>query len=202
MTRVWPALCPPWKRTTTSALADSQSTILPLPSSPHWAPITATFAIVRTRMVSCREPCGAGGVIAGECGPSPFFGRGQAGRKARFAARPAAARPALPPPPFRDVRSTRVIVRAAPSPWLCVRGPRAHAFHGAPRCDCRAGRRHVWGSLQQENCSPELDPPPFPAQNGAARPASPEGFAVASAPSPARTGWVSERGRVSSWRVL
>src|ERR1041385_3037380 len=45
MTSVWPALWPPWKRTTTSARALSQSTILPLPSSPHWAPITATFAI-------------------------------------------------------------------------------------------------------------------------------------------------------------
>src|SRR5262245_51900841 len=45
MTRVWPALCPPWKRTTSSARSESQSTILPLPSSPHWAPITATFAI-------------------------------------------------------------------------------------------------------------------------------------------------------------
>src|ERR1700730_8427408 len=45
MTSVWPALWPPWKRTTTSARCDSQSTILPLPSSPHWAPITATLAI-------------------------------------------------------------------------------------------------------------------------------------------------------------
>src|ERR1700743_3552263 len=45
MTGVCPALGPPWKRTTISARSDSQSTILPLPSSPHWAPITATFAI-------------------------------------------------------------------------------------------------------------------------------------------------------------
>src|SRR5258708_1440710 len=45
MTRVWPALWPPWNRTTTSARADSQSTIFPLPSSPHWAPITATLAM-------------------------------------------------------------------------------------------------------------------------------------------------------------
>src|SRR6201996_4101052 len=44
MTSVWPALCPPWKRTTTSARLLSQSTSLPLPSSPHWAPITVTFA--------------------------------------------------------------------------------------------------------------------------------------------------------------
>src|SRR5262252_8357384 len=45
MTSVWPALWPPWKRTTTSARSDSQSTILPLPSSPHCEPMTATFAI-------------------------------------------------------------------------------------------------------------------------------------------------------------
>src|SRR5688500_11515942 len=46
MTSVWPALCPPWKRTTMSACSESQSTILPLPSSPHWEPTTTTFAIV------------------------------------------------------------------------------------------------------------------------------------------------------------
>src|SRR5579883_106633 len=46
MTSVWPALWPPWKRTTTSARSQSQSTIFPLPSSPHWAPITATLAIL------------------------------------------------------------------------------------------------------------------------------------------------------------
>src|SRR5262245_58196741 len=45
MTSVWPALWPPWKRTTMSARSDSQSTILPLPSSPHWAPTTATLAM-------------------------------------------------------------------------------------------------------------------------------------------------------------
>src|SRR5579883_1380478 len=42
---VWPALLPPWNRTTMSARFDSQSMILPLPSSPHWAPITVTLAM-------------------------------------------------------------------------------------------------------------------------------------------------------------
>ena len=42
-TIVWPALLPPLKRTTPSTLEVSQSTILPLPSSPHWAPTTTTF---------------------------------------------------------------------------------------------------------------------------------------------------------------
>src|SRR6185503_16664764 len=42
-TSVWPALWPPWKRTTMSARLASQSTILPLPSSPHWAPMTVTL---------------------------------------------------------------------------------------------------------------------------------------------------------------
>ena len=44
-TSVWPALWPPWKRTTTSARSDSQSTIFPLPSSPHCEPTTTTFAM-------------------------------------------------------------------------------------------------------------------------------------------------------------
>src|SRR3954468_11080903 len=54
MTRVWPALWPPWKRTTTSARSESQSTILPLPSSPHWAPTTATLLMTfaSTRVLS------------------------------------------------------------------------------------------------------------------------------------------------------
>src|SRR5437868_4632652 len=43
MTSVWPALWPPWKRTTPCARSVSQSTILPLPSSPHWVPMTTTF---------------------------------------------------------------------------------------------------------------------------------------------------------------
>src|SRR5215469_6680822 len=41
-----PALLPPWYRTTKSAFIESSSTILPLPSSPHCAPMTATTAIV------------------------------------------------------------------------------------------------------------------------------------------------------------
>src|ERR1051326_5487776 len=43
MTRVWPALWPPWKRTTPWARSVSQSTILPLPSSPHCVPMTTTL---------------------------------------------------------------------------------------------------------------------------------------------------------------
>src|SRR2546427_3746974 len=42
-TRVWPALFPPWKRTTTSASAASRSTTFPFPSSPHCVP-TMTVA--------------------------------------------------------------------------------------------------------------------------------------------------------------
>src|ERR1700753_1980683 len=45
ITWVWPALLSPWKRTTMSACSDNQSTILPFPSSPHWAPTTTTLAI-------------------------------------------------------------------------------------------------------------------------------------------------------------
>ena len=35
---VWPALLPPWKRTTMSACSARRSTTFPFPSSPHWAP--------------------------------------------------------------------------------------------------------------------------------------------------------------------
>src|SRR5690606_34946004 len=42
MTRVWPALWPPWKRTTAPISSVSRSTILPLPTSPHCAPSTTT----------------------------------------------------------------------------------------------------------------------------------------------------------------
>src|SRR3954452_17053111 len=43
ITRVWPALWPPWNRTTPCAISVSQSTSLPLPSSPHWVPTTTTL---------------------------------------------------------------------------------------------------------------------------------------------------------------
>src|SRR4051812_27156571 len=42
-TRVWPALAPPWKRTTTSAHEVKRSTIFPFPSSPHCAPTITTL---------------------------------------------------------------------------------------------------------------------------------------------------------------
>src|SRR5215510_2519491 len=53
-TRVCPALLPPWKRTTTSASAARRSTTLPLPSSPHWVPIT-TVAGIRAPAPGCRS---------------------------------------------------------------------------------------------------------------------------------------------------
>src|SRR5919204_3754023 len=42
-TTVWPALLPPEKRTTTLTCGVMTSTTLPLPSSPHCAPITTMF---------------------------------------------------------------------------------------------------------------------------------------------------------------
>src|SRR6476620_9188021 len=39
---VWPALLPPWKRTTASARSASRSVTFPFPSSPHWAPMTTS----------------------------------------------------------------------------------------------------------------------------------------------------------------
>src|SRR6185312_5706498 len=62
MMTVCPALWPPAYRATTENLSDSTSTILPLPSSPHWAPkITADFGRFTTDMFSkgfvCPEGC-------------------------------------------------------------------------------------------------------------------------------------------------
>ena len=42
---VWPALCPPCWRVTTSKRSANRSTILPFPSSPHWVPKITTLAI-------------------------------------------------------------------------------------------------------------------------------------------------------------
>src|SRR5215475_5132742 len=44
-TTVWPALLPPWYRTTTLTCGVMTSTTLPLPSSPHCAPTTTMLAI-------------------------------------------------------------------------------------------------------------------------------------------------------------
>src|SRR4029079_14730045 len=44
-TTVWPALLPPEKRTTTLTWGVMTSTTLPLPSSPHCAPITTMLGI-------------------------------------------------------------------------------------------------------------------------------------------------------------
>ena len=45
-TIVCPALLPPWKRTTKSMSSARRSVILPLPSSPHWAPTRTMPAMV------------------------------------------------------------------------------------------------------------------------------------------------------------
>ncbi len=66
ITSVWPALWPPWNRTTTSARLDSQSTILPLPSSPHWTPTTVTFAMERS---SCKSGDARGPAQTGTAAP-------------------------------------------------------------------------------------------------------------------------------------
>src|ERR1700745_2954583 len=83
MTSVWPALWPPWKRTTMSACSDNQSTILPFPSSPHWAPTTTTLAISKvfpaTQDVSEHDLAGKELLnLSGSCGsvPSQNHGRG------------------------------------------------------------------------------------------------------------------------------
>src|SRR5262249_30976874 len=44
-TSVWPALLPPWKRTTKSASAARRSTTFPFPSSPHCVPMMTVAGI-------------------------------------------------------------------------------------------------------------------------------------------------------------
>src|SRR5690242_4339058 len=58
ITSVWPALWPPWKRATALTRSVSRSTILPLPSSPHWAPRMTTDLPMKVlaRWVLPREP--------------------------------------------------------------------------------------------------------------------------------------------------
>src|SRR5262249_17234940 len=52
MTSVWPALWPPWKRATAAARSVRRSTTLPLPSSPHWVPMTTTNCPTRRPLAS------------------------------------------------------------------------------------------------------------------------------------------------------
>src|SRR5213596_3025611 len=62
-TSVWPALLPPWKRTTTSALAARRSTTFPFPSSPHCVPMMTVAGI---RLGVCSGNHGERGERAGE----------------------------------------------------------------------------------------------------------------------------------------
>src|ERR1700688_4196027 len=87
MTSVWPALWPPWKRTTMSACSDNQSTILPFPSSPHWAPTTTTLAI--SRVLPLQHLTLYEDDLAGKHGPSDQVrGRAVSGSCAQPKSRP------------------------------------------------------------------------------------------------------------------
>src|SRR4051794_31764125 len=67
-TIVWPALFPPWNRTTISARSASRSVTLPLPSSPHWAPTTIrTLIDSESRSRGRRGRSGEGGPARVEC---------------------------------------------------------------------------------------------------------------------------------------
>src|SRR5262252_1066586 len=55
MTTVWPALLPPWYLTTYCTRSPSRSVALPLPSSPHWAPIS-TMAGIFSRLSHDETP--------------------------------------------------------------------------------------------------------------------------------------------------
>src|SRR6516225_10246409 len=55
MTRVWPALWPPWQRATAAARSVRRSTTLPLPSSPHWVPMTTTNCPTLTSLADQKQ---------------------------------------------------------------------------------------------------------------------------------------------------
>src|ERR1700756_4981471 len=75
---VWPALLPPWVRTTRSACSVSTSIILPLPSSPHWAPTRIVLAIYSTKNPEYKF----GGKVLSLCVQN--LGRGRRGVNKRF----------------------------------------------------------------------------------------------------------------------
>ena len=137
MTSVWPALCPPWKRTTTSARLESQSTILPLPSSPHWAPITATFVMLIPAFGdghgNARAPQRAAPRNGDSDSQKTRSRQGEVGRIADLR-RNAEGRPA-PPAPAREARPShrrRSAGRSRQARWP-RRPPRA-APDGRSRC--------------------------------------------------------------------
>src|SRR5205085_9116687 len=78
---VWPALFPPWLRTTISASAVSTSMIFPFPSSPHCAPIRIVLAMTIWAKF-CPDALGRGirdlhhRIRAATCGARPFWTRG------------------------------------------------------------------------------------------------------------------------------
>src|SRR5262245_47050463 len=110
ITSVCPALWPPWKRTTPSALSVSQSTILPLPSSPHWVPTTTTLFAMLSRaspITADRLPRLASAHQRGAT-HDPFHQGGPNPRR-------------VPAPPRRHGRAARRSLSRAPD-----RSPQAH----------------------------------------------------------------------------
>src|SRR5882724_7043897 len=64
MMTVWPALWPPAYRATMEKFSERTSTILPLPSSPHWAP-TMTAVLPFFKVSSVAQDGGHPGRVAG-----------------------------------------------------------------------------------------------------------------------------------------
>src|SRR5215472_12378444 len=70
-----------------SARFDSQSMILPLPSSPHWAPITVTLDMSYYRtLIKPRKRTRAAVLLWTPLGPVPAYSRCEAPRKGLSAA--------------------------------------------------------------------------------------------------------------------
>src|SRR5260221_3719675 len=71
ITKVCPALWPPWKRATACTWSVSRSTILPLPSSPHCNPITTRFLPIARHPQQSKA-----GHHADQSAPAKLFGLG------------------------------------------------------------------------------------------------------------------------------
>src|SRR5947208_1189788 len=112
---VCPALAPPWYRTTRSARSARTSTILPLPSSPHWAPTTTTHWVFGPNTLDSpdgnKKAPAAGAKVPGPC-PGILCGKLSSAQDARQ--------------PCRDVRGA-----IEPQPGDRVVGP-VHNPHRAP----------------------------------------------------------------------
>ena len=137
MTSVCPALWPPWKRTTPWAWSVSQSTTLPLPSSPHWVPTTTTLRAIGLPAALCADVFHAQLSVSICQSPPRFTNRRSHPSSARVAAWP--GRSTITTSPWARRAST--FRRNESSSGACGReNRRGRRDRGARERPARAGR--------------------------------------------------------------